>query len=214
MLREHIRQKRTWFRKFLLSYIIILLLPLMMVFSFLNQKVFFVLEKQLFQNQANTMSRLETAIDVSVEQLMSIHTELSLNRKMTSFRGMQDVAQVKELIHMLKSYTIANKWLYDMVIYFPGDEYLYTNSTSSTLDSYFSRLLSFQNTADAQALESLMRTPGAMRMFQMQTIDYNGASKKLIPVYIPLQMQGEKQTISAGYFHRQRLFEKYGAFRK
>lgn len=200
MLREHIRQKRTWFRKFLLSYIIILLLPLMMVFSFLNQKVFFVLEKQLFQNQANTMSRLETAIDVSVEQLMSIHTELSLNRKMTSFRGMQDVAQVKELIHMLKSYTIANKWLYDMVIYFPGDEYLYTNSTSSTLDSYFSRLLSFQNTADAQALEGLMRTPGAMRMFQMQTIDYNGASKKLIPVYIPLQMQGEKQTISAVYF--------------
>ena len=157
------------------------------------------MEEQLFQNQANTMARLESAIDLSAQQVMSIHTELSLNRDLTTFQSMQDVTQAKQLIHLLKSYTIANNWLYDMVVYYPGDTYLYTNSTSSTIDGYFDHLLSFEYPDQGRALYELMKSPVSMRMFRMQTINYNGTTKQLIPFYLPLQLQNSNQVCSVLY---------------
>ena len=203
-MRERITQKRAWFWKFLFSYLLILVVPLAMVFSFLNHKVFETLEEHLFEKQMDTITRLQEMMDLNLQQLVSIHTEMSLNNQMNPLDSMQDVQKVQQLMQTLKRYVIATPWLYDVVVAYPNDPYLYTSTTTCTVDRYFSQLLKLEDEDSQQTLQEYFFYPEKMgmqmKMIPAQTISYSGKKRELLPVVFALQVGTHSQTGTALYF--------------
>ena len=202
-MKKRIKQQQELFWKFLFSYILILIFPLAMVFSFLNGKVFHILEEQLFEEQVGTINRLQELIDLNLQQLVSIHTEMTLNKEINDLESMQDVLKVQQLVQTLKRYVIATPWLHDIILYYPEDKYLYTSTSTSTVERFFDKLMQFESPEYTYILQEYLLHPPQddvqMQMIPAQQVRYSGKQKELLPICMPLKPDYKTQSASVVY---------------
>lgn len=192
-------ERKSWYWKFLISYLLVLTIPMVMFWGFLKGNVLHGMEEQLISYQASTTMHLQILMDNNFQQLTAIHTELSLKDSLNKSADIQNVSDIQDIIQELKNGKIANVWLYDIILHYAGDEYVYTGSTTCTVDRFFNLIAVYEDAADSDRLLQMMEGSEKSGILPMQTVRYYGRNKSLITICIPLYSRSDRRNASVTY---------------
>lgn len=210
-MKEYSKRYSSWFWRLLLSYCFVLILPVLLMFSFLNNNVFNAFEKQLFEKQESTLKRMQEIVDLNFTQLSAVHTEITLSMRTSPIPGISDVEKVHKMMNDLKHYGISTPWIYDIVVSFPDDPFLYTGSTSYLASHFFDDILHLENQTQQKLLEALFFNPenlsAKMYMLPMHSCAYKGAQKNLFPVICPFTTKSNSKSSTVLYLLDAALLE-------
>ena len=186
MKRRYVKNKL--FFKYLASYLIILLIPLLGFSAFINNSVMNVIHKQLLSESTQSLYQFETDLDNAVSRLVSIRDILISNGDLKVAPDLQDVAQSQKLIRTLKNYAISNSLLSDIVYYQPGDTYVYTARSSFLLSSYFSQG-EYPGNWNEQEFLSVVKALDTVRVHTEDWTGNSGEEKKLMTMMYPIKQE-------------------------
>lgn len=186
MKRRYLKNKL--FFKYLASYLIILMIPLLGFSAFIDKSVMNVVHKQLLSENTQSLYQFETDLDNTVSRLVSIRDILISNGELKVEPHLQDVSQAQKLIRTLKSYAISNSLLSDIVYYQPGDTYIYTAHSSFLLSNYFSRGGYPGNWSEQEFLDAA-ETQNPVSIRTEEWTGNSGEAEKLMTIMYPIKQE-------------------------
>lgn len=135
----------TYFRRNLISYFIIFFLPFL-IFSLIYQLRFrTTLQEELIDNNFKQLSALKTTVDDELEQLQAIVNQTIFSQNMVPFHFNLMPLEALKRIEILDQYTSTNPFIYEMMLHYHGDPFIYSSTGSLSLDNTFGKVYSFEN---------------------------------------------------------------------
>ncbi len=129
------KRKSIRFRYFL-SNLALLFLPLtafsLFIFSFFSGQ----LENELIRNEQNTLSRIQTVLDMQVAQLYQTATQMTRQEDLRPFRFFENPLKSNVAGELLQNYTLTNSFISDIIIAYRGEHFFYTQKGSYTSDTF------------------------------------------------------------------------------
>lgn len=192
-------ERKSLFWKYLISYLLVLIIPTAAFFGFLNGSVLNSLEAQLMNYQISMIARLQIFMDDIFRQLMAIHTELSLKDPLNNFVDMYNLSDSQDIVQELKHSKIATSWLYDIVLHYAGDKYVFTGTTTCTVDRFFNLIVVYENDGESARLQQLMEASEKISFIPMQTVRCYGQNKDLLTICLPLYSRAYSRRATLTY---------------
>lgn len=147
--------KMTLSTKFLLSYIAIFLLPILSLGMF----TFFVSSKMLtgdaMSKNTLTLQKASNLVDAQIQQVNEIPILYSLNDTYRGFRMKDDPYKALTVQKDMRNSIITNNFISDMFLFFHGDDYLISSTTTVTVSGFQDFMYNYENWSDDSFLEDL-----------------------------------------------------------
>lgn len=126
-------QEKALFFKYLMSYAIILFICILITAFFVNNQFIGVLKNELIMNNANTLNRVMYVVDSNIKQFEKIKTYIQMNSSVDFNYALNDPNLAINMQHELGTYLASNSFIKDIIIYFRGDSYIYSSTSSYTI---------------------------------------------------------------------------------
>lgn len=152
-------KKFQFFVKYLFSYVIILLLPLVLMGLFVQSFLIDTLKNEIVVNNLNNLNRVKYVLDQQVLQLQNTSTQLMyVNNNLKPFYQLnQDPLKARKIMNELQKYTTTNHFIHEMMIYFRGEERLYSNRSVYTLSMLSDHIYPYPNWSKEEIYRDLNR---------------------------------------------------------
>lgn len=138
-----LKNKNVFF-KFLLSYIAILLIPIVIISFLVNYSFLSILEKETTTNNINTLNKLKYVIDNQVLGLEKICAQMYFEENLKALKLEDDPYKAFIARKELRKFLSSNSFFDDIILYFNNSNYLYSSKGSYSVD-YFLSLMSFKD---------------------------------------------------------------------
>ncbi len=184
------------FKKYLLSYVLVLLVPVL-VFGFISYSGFLkALENEVTVNNFNNLLKSKSVIDSELKRLYNIAFQMEKSAEFKPFIYRQNLNKAFELINELQKYTVVNDFAETVIAYFKGDEYLYTNSSSCRMDLFGSKVYRYLSW-DREDMMECLENPKTSFFRSLETIEVNsGVERKFVTYISPLPVNGSQKSAS------------------
>jgi len=124
------------FAKYLVSYFIILLIPIVFTLLFSYNYFINIFKNEIIINNSNMLEYIRNKIDDEIYQFKIISNEIQNNSKLTSYAINKNTISKMSAINELKNYSIRSDLIEKLVLYIYDDRYLYTSSGTYTINSF------------------------------------------------------------------------------
>lgn len=144
---RNVSKQSRLFMKYLLSYIFLLLIPVIIMGFFMYNYFVGILKAEVVSNTMNSLNKSKYTIDEQVIQLRNISFQafnLNKNLKPVSLL-MNDALKAIKVKDELYNYTAANNFINEVVLYFRGDNYIYTSRGSYTIPTFTKNVYCYKN---------------------------------------------------------------------
>lgn len=131
-------------RKYLLSYILIFLVPTLFLGSLLQFRFQKLLQKELIRNNQTTIEKLQTSLDAELSNFESVASQLVLNGFAHPFDQKTNSVHGMHLIQFLNTCKNVNPFLSDIVIRYHEGDFFYSSTSSYSSELFYSL---YHNTA-------------------------------------------------------------------
>lgn len=124
-------------KKWLFSYILVLLIPLLSS-VFVYNRTYHIISQEVIHSNLATLNALHTSLDYRLRQSQEVATNILMDKRLREVtlrsNTMQDVVHKQdELIALINNYTNTMPAT-DVLVYIPELDYCITHSTANTLD--------------------------------------------------------------------------------
>lgn len=133
------------FYKYLVSYFIILLLPLFVMFNIVNNQFVDILRDEIMINDTNTLNQIRNNIDDKIIQLEKISLLISKNYFLTPYNITNNSFNAMLGIKQLKDYCITHSLLDEIVLYINGKQVLYGSSSTYNISTFTEYIYKYQD---------------------------------------------------------------------
>jgi two-component system response regulator YesN len=133
------------FLKFLFSYFTILLIPLVVMVIFVNTKFVSIIKNELIANNLDTLNALKTAVDSQLHQMQHLAFQMELNPRLRPFVFLEDPFEALSVKNELINLKATNNFIREIFIYFCGDNFLYSSSSTYSLNTFISDIYKFED---------------------------------------------------------------------
>lgn len=134
---KKIHINKSVFFKYSLSYLAVLIIPITIISLVLSSTVFNILEKEIFENNKKTVLMSTNNLVKELESGQTIVNSLGASENINYFNYSENVSKAINLISTLKRYLVSNSFFDSVFVYFTNDQWLYSNSSSYTIDNFF-----------------------------------------------------------------------------
>lgn len=131
--------------KYLLTYTITLLIPLVLFIYLINTSILSSLENQALEAVKGNLRKVREQTEQKFSEMERIAVSISVNTKLSSFFVKGNYYKVYEIINELKSYKFGNFFIYDILYYVKGHDIVYAASQSSDVFLLFNEIYHFEN---------------------------------------------------------------------
>ncbi|GKX28203.1 AraC family transcriptional regulator [Vallitalea longa] len=135
----------SYYHKYLISYIIILIIPILFIALYVNGSIFKTLEKEVIANDVNSLYQVKNNIESYHDNMQKIKQEIYLETCKKPFFFKDDPLRGLELIKQLKSYQVTNPFVEDVLLYFCGDKYIYNASGTCPIKIFADEIFHYEN---------------------------------------------------------------------
>ncbi|GIP34887.1 helix-turn-helix domain-containing protein [Paenibacillus sp. J2TS4] len=153
-------KKFQFFLKYLFSYVIVLLLPLVTMGVFVQNFLIDTLKHEIVViNNLNNLNRVKYVLDQQVLQLQNTSTQLMyVNSNLKPFYQLnQDPLKAWKIMNELQKYTTTNHFIHEMMVYFRGEDRLYSNRSVYTLSMLSDHIYPYPNWSKEEIYHDLNR---------------------------------------------------------
>ncbi len=141
-MRVQLGKLRTLY-KYLISYTIILLLPLLVFTYIINTSILSSFQEQILKVNTENLSRVMDQTNQIFSEMKRIALSISENPRLTPYIIKTNNYRASEGINELKSYKYANDYLYDILYYIRQDERIYGSYQSGNVQMMLSSIYRF-----------------------------------------------------------------------
>ena len=129
-------QRSHVFKRYLLSYLLVCLLPLSIFFCVVYSLFTQAYEEEVLQNALVQMSQTRLTVDTQLEQISNIANQVFTNKHLKPFSFSRDNMAGQTAREELTSYLATNSFVKELILYPGVDEYLFSSTSSYTMDRY------------------------------------------------------------------------------
>ncbi|WP_018754469.1 helix-turn-helix domain-containing protein [Paenibacillus terrigena] len=151
MQRNYFKSKL--FLKFIGSYLLILLIPLLFATVFIYRNAVNNLQSEIEQSHLNQLTQTKTVIDGRIKELSEISSRISYDQRLTPYR-VHDPYDSMEAISALNNYKATSSIISEVFLYYHNDDRIYSSQGMSTLDVFAARY-GFTNWSHKDLMEEL-----------------------------------------------------------
>lgn len=145
--------KSRLFLKYISSYLLILLIPLILLTVIIYNSAVNNLRSQIEQSHLNQLNQTKAIVDNLVNQLHDIASRVSYDEQLTRYQ-VHDPYFGRYAINTLKSYKSTSPLINEMFLYFHNDDSIFSTAGMSGL-SVFTEKFSFRNWKSEQVVQDL-----------------------------------------------------------
>lgn len=180
-----------------MSYILVLLIPVLVFASISYSKFLRVLENEVAVNNYNNLLKSKNIIDAELSRIKNIVFQMEKSAEFKPFSYNDDLSKVFDIMNELQKYTIVNNFAETIVVHFKGDDYVYTNNSSCRLDLFGSRVYRYLNWLREDMMESL-KNPGKSFYRPLEPVEINRGVIRNFVTYVaslPVNNPGKNASI-------------------
>lgn len=133
------------FIKFLISYVIILVIPTTLMSSFIYVKFVDTLKNEVMSSTTGMLSQVKDVMDGHINNLNSISAQINVNKRISPLLYDRDISEIdlfpniQYAIEELKNYKVTNSIISNVMLFFKDSEVIITDSSKYDSPSFFSR---------------------------------------------------------------------------
>ena len=136
--------KNKLFYKYLASYFLILTIPFFIgiaAFQYASN----TLRDEITSNNIDHLNSTMETLDTQLIQCQRITEQIYLSKSFNSFKFAEDPLKAQTVISELNKFKLTTPLLYDIYLYYEGDDYIYSSTTSAKLENLPGFLRSLTN---------------------------------------------------------------------
>jgi two-component system response regulator YesN len=135
------------FVRYLLSYLFILLLPIVVTAFFIFSYFMNILKDEVITNNLNNLNRFKNIVDQQLLGLQNTSNQIMfVNNTLKPFTLLQeDPLKDWKIIQELQNYKATNRFIHEIMIYFRGESFLYTNNSRYTFPMFTDHIYQFKD---------------------------------------------------------------------
>lgn len=172
------------FKRYLLSYIIILMVPVLIGVYAYNKTVGVIVEEAKKAN-LSVLGQSKETLDIRLKEIEQIATELSVNPKIIHLANVdppfsdQEYYQIHEVLMDIKKYNL-NQFITDYYLHFPKSELLITRRTMYELPNSYGTFFRYGDLEYKEWIEQMAFDGRLNRYFSAEDLYYNGTHQNMM----------------------------------
>ncbi len=131
------------FKRYLFSYLSILLIPIIIFSTIIFSKFIKSSEQAVLLNNTNVLYRIQKAIDTQILQLDTTAYQLYHNSEIRAFMFEEEPEKALKVSKELLRYNVVNQFVDEIFLYFRGDNFIYASAGSMSLDIFFNSMYKY-----------------------------------------------------------------------
>ncbi|MEG0950566.1 MAG: helix-turn-helix transcriptional regulator, partial [Niameybacter sp.] len=131
--------KLNLFKKYLISFLLIFMIPVSCVVATLFSVGYDIFSKELYTKEIANINLSISHLNNELDECIFIAHHLTNKDAFTPFDLRANPSNGSRLVSTLFNYVISNKRLSEAIVYFDDSDYLYTSKTSLTSESFYSQ---------------------------------------------------------------------------
>lgn len=197
------------FARYVVSYMLVLLLALSALFLYMYVYMNREVRAQVISNGINRLSRIAYQHEGYLDNMLNTAEQIGLSPYLQPFSYRDEPWRAYELMQQLVPYTVSNDFSDQMYLCFASDDYLYSSSSMMTLDM-FSSLMRYEHVSGTELMR-LIRQPGGLCVLPAQKVASSllGSDQYDMTTFIiPLGMSQKSERGSMLFLLRQNTYQQ------
>lgn len=183
--------KSKLFYKYLIPYVLIMLIPTLVFAIFINSSLLSRLREGYVEDTAKSLTQFMDSIDKNMSQLETIREHILSQPNLAPPLKLETVETSQTIIEELKKYAISNGYILDIALYVENDEYIYTSGSTHPVDAFFSGKQHYQNWSTEDFLETT-KTMTSKYVRPSEIVMVRGVPYEVISALYPMNLKNTK----------------------
>lgn len=125
------------FYRYLFSYIVIFLIPIVVITTMLFTYFMGALKREIASNNMNSIQSVADNIDSQLNQINNLREQIYINKNIRSFHFEDNPLDALNMISALQEYTLTNSFVDDIYVLYNEEKFLFSSKTSVNSRYFF-----------------------------------------------------------------------------
>ena len=131
------------FYKFLLSYIILLLIPILILGALIYNSFLKILTDEVLNKNTDMLIQVKNTIDTQMSELWKISVNLVNNPDLPRENAEKNPVESMKIVRYAANYCFSNSFAEEMLLYMHGGSIIYSSSGTYTVDNFINTVYHF-----------------------------------------------------------------------
>lgn len=177
--------KNKTFVKYLLSYILILIIPIIFINAIFSGRFIKLFKTETLSNVNADLSQLISELDNEMRTIANTVTQISLSSEIINFNFSNDTLGAQAIIKKMAAYSNTNNFIHDVFIHYNNSDYLVSSTTTCTIDVFLNSLYYYDG-IDYDEFTSMLFAREKPRILHSERSQENSVNDEYITVIYPI----------------------------
>lgn len=196
--------------RYLLSYALILLIPLLILTFFYSSRFMKKFYEEIYETVDLELVQVSTQIENEIKSMQSIVGQLTLTNTVQKVSSAANPLQLNSFITYLSGYCSANSFIEDIALICDKQNYVITSTTTTKKNAYLKRAfqISEQNADNIQNIIQSSSKPLCIPLEKVMISNYNVPESNAVVFTFPLFTDFQKREGTALFYVKVHSMEK------
>lgn len=138
-------KKMPMFYKYLISYLALLIIPLLLIGLLVYQHYVTILQDEVTSNHQRMLEQIQESFDLEIKELHKMSAEIAANPELTPYQLNQNMYNAVKAKRLFLTYTSANNFIKDVFLYMKDQPYIFSGSSSYPTSLFFDTFYRYEN---------------------------------------------------------------------
>lgn len=201
-------RRKSVFYKYLVSYFLIFLVPLIIMTAILYYNSVVNLQKEIESSNMSKLSQTSDMLDARFKELEQMASNISNDNTLIPYMMKNYSMKAKEGIEQLNRYKANSAFIDELLLYFRGDNTVFSPNGQSSLDTLVQRIYHFDALKERQLLEDMNSiSTSTIRPVEKVNINSN-ENTEVITYLIPIQKNVSTPSATLLFFIKKDKFDR------
>lgn len=183
------------FYQYLLSYVLMLAIPLIILSVFMGGYVLDILKEEIRVNNMNTLQNAKNIVEAQLQHVTSTEHKVYLNNMLEGFLLEDETVTAINTKQKLEAYRQMNPFLVDIAYYQEDDDYIIAASSSCLKEKFWNTMYVYENW-DYEGFLKDLDTNAELFFKESQQVYVKRINfKRIVTLVIPLEANGKRCVI-------------------
>ncbi|RIU94851.1 helix-turn-helix domain-containing protein [Oceanobacillus picturae] len=206
MFRQFGRDKSLLLYKYVISYLIIFLIPYITISTIFYQVSVQNLRDEIVNSNIDKIEQVIDITDSRMKELKNIATRVSLDHRLTPYM-LEQPYNSKQAIEELTSYKVSSSIVDELYLYYHGEEQIYSPRGTSSINTFIENTYQFKDEEEIK-LRTLMEAVTKPVIYPVETISSKKDPQQIIAYLYPIPINSSVNYGTVTFFVKDLTFKK------
>lgn len=173
------------FFKYLISYLLILLIPILSINVLFSHRFIKAYKKEIQAQADADLVYLGQMIDAEMQTIATTADQMRMSMNFDGYHFVQNPLQSYDYINQMAVYSTTNPLLNEIGIYLRGEEYMFINQSTCSVDLFLNNMYQFEKTSPEE-MRNLLFHGDRRIVLPEQTISIPGKKDSFLTILEPV----------------------------